>query len=290
MATERKFVSAVYTAGYTSYDGLDTWRVMPTRNVPIELLEPFIFLNHHGPQVYPPQNEGLPFGPHPHKGFETVTFILDGELVHQDSTGYKSKIKAGGIQWMTAGSGIIHSETSSAQFRETGGAIELLQLWVNLPARLKETSPAYQGLQAGQVPVKILQDGQVHLQPVSGTWEGEQAPIQSISDVHLATVKIAAGTKWSFSVAANRRVLYYVIRGKVSVNGTTAETHDLVEMASGGNMVESEAITDTLLLVGHAQPNDEPVVAHGPFVMNTHAEIREAFVQYQNGALGVWPD
>ena len=105
-----KTIRAIYQAGYTDYDGLDTYRVMPTRNLPIDALDPFLFLNHHGHQVYQPNNQGLPFGPHPHKGFETVTFIVEGDLVHKDSTGFTSNIKAGGIQWMTAGKGIIHSE------------------------------------------------------------------------------------------------------------------------------------------------------------------------------------
>jgi redox-sensitive bicupin YhaK (pirin superfamily) len=107
----------------------------------MEGLDPFIFLNHHGPQTYRPQNQGLPFGPHPHRGFETVTFILEGDIMHQDTGGYKSTIAAGGIQWMTAGSGLIHSEVSSGEFKSQGGPLEILQLWLNLPARYKMTPP-----------------------------------------------------------------------------------------------------------------------------------------------------
>ena len=111
-----KKILAKYKAGYTDMGGLDTYRVMPSQEIAIDALEPFLFLNHHGPQTYPANNRGLPFGPHPHKGFETVTFIVDGDIVHTDSTGYNSKIEAGGIQWMTAGKGIIHSENSSKEF------------------------------------------------------------------------------------------------------------------------------------------------------------------------------
>lgn len=285
-----KPIYAIYTAGYTDYDGLDTWRAMPTNNLPIDALEPFLFLNHHGPQVFPANNRGLPFGPHPHKGFETVTFILTGDLVHRDSTGFNSNIRAGGIQWMTAGSGIIHSETSSTTFQEKGGPVELLQLWVNLPGRLKQTKPAYIGLQQPEVPQLKLDEGKVQVNMVSGTWHGQQAPIQSLADVHLATVNIAANGNWSVEVPENNEVLFYIIRGKLSVNGSEVETHDLVKFEPEGNLINVVASEDAMLLVGHAQPQKEPIVAHGPFVMNTQEEIRQAFVGYQQGAFGVWQD
>jgi quercetin 2,3-dioxygenase len=288
MSSVHKTVNAVYTAGYINYDGLDTWRVMPTRNVPIDAMEPFIFLNHHGPQLYLPDNSGLPFGPHPHKGFETVTFIIKGDLVHQDSTGFNSNIREGGVQWMTAGSGIIHSETSSEVFRSEGGTVEMLQLWLNLPAQFKNTPPAYTGLQQAEVPQLQMDNGKITLNLVSGVWEAEKAPIQSLADVHLATVHIAAGSAWSIAVPAGRRVLYYVISGRLHVNNSAAEAHDLVEFGLEGTLIHTVANEDVLLLVGHAAPNNEPIVAHGPFVMNTHEEIRQAFIDYQEGKFGKW--
>jgi len=125
---------------------LTTFRAIPTPSV--EYLDPFLFLNHHGPQTYRPNNRGLPFGPHPHRGFETVTFILEGDILHKDSSGHESVIKAGGIQWMTAGSGLIHAEVSSGEFKKTGGPLAILQLCGNLPAKYKMTAPRYLGLQA----------------------------------------------------------------------------------------------------------------------------------------------
>jgi quercetin 2,3-dioxygenase len=285
-----KTVHAVYRAGYTDYDGLDTYRVMPTRNVPIDAMDPFLFLNHHGHQLYPAHNSGLPFGPHPHKGFETVTFIVEGDLVHKDSTGFNSNIREGGIQWMTAGSGIIHSELSSEEFKEKGGPLEILQLWVNLPARLKNTKPHYIGLQKGEIPELVLDEGRVVLNIVSGTWEGQEAPVQSLSDVHLSTIQLKKGGKIKLDVAAERTVLFYTIKGKVIVNGSEAETHDLVEFDKEGETIEISAAEDALVLLGHALPTQEPVIAHGPFVMNTQEEIRQAFVDYQQGKFGVWQD
>ncbi|MGZ5247100.1 MAG: pirin family protein [Flavitalea sp.] len=274
-----KPVAAVYRASFTDYSGLSTWRVMPTRNLPIEALEPFIFLNHHGPQVFPENNEGLPFGPHPHKGFETVTFIVDGELVHSDSTGFSSNIKKGGIQWMTAGKGIIHSETSSDEFLQKGGPLEILQLWINLPARLKNVEPAYTGLQKDQVP-EIKVNDLVTINLVSGKFNEHTGPIQSISDVHLSTIDLKNKGKLSLEVPSSRTVLFYVVKGQLQVNGSAVSAQETVEFDRSGELIQIEAEDDSLIIFGHAEPNREPIVAHGPFVMNTQEEIREAFLQF----------
>lgn len=284
-----KAVQSIYRAGYTDYDGLATYRVMPTRNIPIDGLDPFLFLNHHGPQQYGPNNAGLPFGPHPHRGFETVTLIMEGELVHQDSTGFSSNIKAGGVQWMTAGSGIIHSELSSETFRAQGGTVEILQLWINLPSWLKNTAPNYIGLKADQIPVLSLNEGSVRVRLISGAWGETKAPIQSLTDVPLSIIEITGGSVLELSAPAEHTVLFYLINGHVKVNGEEAEVHELVEFRYEGTSIQVQAMQDTVLLFGHAMPYREPVVAHGPFVMNTPEEIRQAFVDYQQGKFGVWP-
>jgi quercetin 2,3-dioxygenase len=281
-------IKAIYRASYTDYDGLATYRVMPTRNVTIDALEPFIFLNHHGPQQYKPGNNGLPFGPHPHKGFETVTFIIEGDLVHQDSTGYSSNIKAGGIQWMTAGNGIIHSETSSDEFKANGGKVEMLQLWVNLPARFKNASPAYIGLQQQQVPALSLDQARVTVSLVSGSWGKEKAPVQSLSGVQLSTISFKNTGSLELDLPSDSAVLFYVVKGKLNVNDEVAETHDLVEFEREAATIRVTASEDSLIIYGVASPSNEPVVAHGPFVMNTQEEIRQAFVDYQEGKFGVW--
>src|SRR5215217_1466840 len=151
-------IIAKHKAVYDPIGDLVTYRAMPTHAVPMNAIDPFIFLNHHGRQEYFPHNNGLPFGPHPHRGFETVTFILEGDLTHKDSSGANSVIKAGGVQWMTAGKGLIHAEVSSEEFKIKGGPLEILQLWVNLPAKYKMTEPKYVGLQKDQIPVLTLDD------------------------------------------------------------------------------------------------------------------------------------
>ncbi|MCF2445501.1 pirin family protein [Dyadobacter sp. CY345] len=283
-----KQIIAKYKAAYTDMSGLDTYRVMPSQEVAIDALEPFLFLNHHGPQVYPANNRGLPFGPHPHKGFETVTFIIDGDIVHTDSTGYNSKIGAGGIQWMTAGKGIIHSENSSKEFLKNGGNVEILQLWVNLPARLKNVDPAYIGLQKDQIPHVNPDGGKVVIDAVSGIWEGQKGAIESLADIHLATIAFEAGGKFEIPIPENRTVLFYIINGKLNVNGDEIDKLTLVEFDEKAGTIHIEATEKSLLLIGHASPNNEPVVAQGPFVMNTRLEIQEAYADYQEGKFGKW--
>ena len=145
-----KKVKRIHRAVSAPMGDLATYRAMPTNE--IQHLDPFLFINHHGPQFYGPNNFGLPFGPHPHRGFETLTLIYDGDVMHWDSSGSRSIINKGGIQWMTAGSGLIHSEVSSDRFKREGGDIEIIQLWMNLPSKFKSVPPGYQGFEADQLP------------------------------------------------------------------------------------------------------------------------------------------
>jgi redox-sensitive bicupin YhaK (pirin superfamily) len=249
----------------------------------LEQIDPFLFLNHHGPQTYRPGNRGLPFGPHPHRGFETVTFILEGELAHMDTAGHESVIRAGGVQWMTAGSGLVHAEVSPEEFKRDGGALEILQLWVNLPARLKMTRPRYVGLQRESIPVLKTADGGGTVNLIAGQWSGRQGPIESLTGVFMATVQLKAGGSVAFPGLAGRNVFLYVVRGSVRVGGEEAPPYSLLEMSDAGDSAQIEAVSDALLLFGHAEPIGEPVVAHGPFVMNTREQISEAIRDYQAG-------
>jgi len=255
----------------------------------VEQVDPFLFLNHHGPQVYPPGNQGLPFGPHPHRGFETVTFILAGELAHRDSAGHESVIHAGGVQWMTAGRGLIHSELSPEEFRRRGGPLEILQLWVNLPARLKMAPPAYVGLQRESIPALPTADGRGRVNLIAGRRGGVEGPIRSLTGVFMSTVELAAGGRVDFDELGSRNVFLYVVRGTIGIGGEHAMAHTLVELDREGNRVEIDAAEDTVLLFGHAEPIGEPVVAHGPFVMNTREEIAQAIRDYQAGRFDAAP-
>lgn len=255
----------------------------------LQQVDPFLFLNHHGPQTYRPGNNGLPFGPHPHRGFETVTFILDGSLAHKDTGGHESVIHAGGVQWMTAGSGLIHAELSPDEFKRDGGPMEILQLWVNLPARLKMTEPRYTGLQASDIPVLPLGDSGAKMRLVSGEHGGTEGPFASLTGIFMSMVSLPAGAEVTLPAPRDRSVFFYVVRGEVTASGETAKGFDLVEFGHDGDEISVKAKADSFLLYGHGEVINEPTVAHGPFVMNTAEEINQAIRDYQAGKFNRQP-
>lgn len=259
----------------------------PVPGPQLEQLDPFLFLNHHGPQVYAPDNLGLPFGPHPHRGFETVTFILRGELSHKDTGGHESIIGTGGMQWMTAGSGLIHSELSPESFKKHGGELEILQLWINLPARLKMTAPRYIGLQAADIPQIPLSKGQATVSLISGEVAGVTGPVESLTGVTIMTVQLTAGSEITLPAPAAREVFLYTVKGRVIIGEQQAQAWHLIELDDSDDSVTIQALDDAVLLFGHADKIKEPIVSHGPFVMNTVEEINQAILDYQAGKFDV---
>ncbi|MBC7658715.1 MAG: pirin family protein [Chitinophagaceae bacterium] len=278
----------LYKAERDDIADLVTYRVLPTTTGDTGQFEPFLFLNHHGPQIYPPGNRGLPFAPHPHRGFETLTFIRKGELMHRDSSGCASVIKAGGVQWMTAGSGIIHEEISSDVFKKVGGEVEILQLWINLPAALKFTKPNYVGMQRADIKMQDLPDGQGNVQIISGQWLSEKANYQSLTGVDAAALELKAHADLKIPVNADRRIFVYVVQGQVAVNSHDLQDHNLGEFEVGEGGLEIHAQSNACIFLATAKPLGEPIVSHGPFVMNTKAEIHEAIFDYQAGKFGSW--
>ncbi len=279
-----KIIQRLHPAMRDDIGDLITQRPVPGPH--IEQIDPFLFLNHHGPQVYPPHNRGLPFGPHPHRGFETVTFILDGLLAHRDSAGHESVIGPGGVQWMTAGRGLVHAEVSPREFMRDGGPLEILQLWVNLPPSLKMTEPRYTGLQRDRIPVVESAGGDVRVNLVSGSYGGVTGPIESLTGVFMSTVEMKAGSRFRIDGLFERNVFLYVVRGVVQIAPDIISPFHLAEFSIDGDEIEILAEQDAVLLLGHAFPIREPVVSHGPFVMNTREEINQAIVDYQAGRFG----
>ena len=279
-------IKAKHKAVYEPIADLVTYRAMPTANVPMNMLDPFIFLNHHGYQEYQPKNGGLPFGPHPHRGFETVTFILQGDLTHKDSSGIVSVIKEGGVQWMTAGSGLIHAEVSSDAFKAKGGPLEILQLWVNLPAQYKLTSPKYVGLQKEDIPVVEVDNGNVMIHATSGTWADVEGPFKPLTDIQISFIYFKEGGKFQAEVPKDQNVFLYIVKGELKINGDFAQIHHIVEFNHDGQVIEMKATTDAIILFGYATPFHEPFFAYGPFVMNTREEVQQAFEDMKNGQFG----
>jgi quercetin 2,3-dioxygenase len=283
-----KTVLKIHNAVAADIADLTTYRALPTESIGMEKLNPFIFLNHHGPQYYPPENNGLPFGPHPHRGMETVTFILDGDIMHKDSEGHESVITAGGIQWMRAGKGLIHAEVSSPDFKKSGGQLEILQLWLNLPAGLKLSSPYYVGVNKENIPV-INSDG-IIIELISGIWNGVNAALDSVTGVNLSLINFTDAAEIKQSFNNDDVVFFYIVRGKCEVNGAAAHFRQLVEFDRNEGSIKIKGERDTIIILGSSRYLDEQIIANGPFVMNTRQEIMEAYTDYNNGRFGTWKD
>ena len=276
-----KTIKGLHQAYRDDIADLTTRRPVPGPRLP--QVDPFLFLNHHGPQTYAPGNQGLPFGPHPHRGFETVTFILEGELMHSDSAGHDSIIRAGGVQWMTAGSGLVHAELSPPAFKRDGGPLEILQLWLNLPSRLKMTAPRYVGVQDDDIVKAATPDGLSTLHLVAGRYAGQDGPIDTLTGVFMSWLVMRPGARFALDGLRGRNVFLYVVSGALALGRQPAPAFTLVEFDVEGDAVEFTAPEGAVVLFGHAEPLGEPVVAHGPFVMNTREEINQAIRDYQAG-------
>jgi quercetin 2,3-dioxygenase len=215
---------------------------------------------------------------------ETVTFIFEGDIMHKDSvSGKESVINAGGIQWMTAGRGLTHVEQASEEFKENGGDFEVLQMWLNLPASLKMTQPRYQGLQKKDIPNLEFNDGKVIVNLISGTLGNQKGPFQSLTNVYLSTIYFKPSGKVELQAPAEHNIFFYVVRGSLKANNTAVETLQLVEFEHDAGNIQVEASADSILIYGHARPFNEPIVARGPFVMNSEAEIQQAYKDYREG-------
>lgn len=281
-----RLIKKIHKAEYRPIADLVTYSPMPTRS--LQQIDPFIFLNHHGFQTYSERNQGLPFGPHPHRGMETVTFILEGDIMHKDSSGHESVIGPGGVQYMTAGSGLIHAEVSSSDFKRNGGDLEILQLWLNLPAAKKMITPNYVGLQQEEIPTLDLDRGKVKVQQLFGEWNGVNGAFEGTFPITMSTIYLEKGGKFEKEIPAEENIFFYIVRGELNVNGTEVMFRNLVEFDNSGQKIEVEALEDSILILGHALPFNEPMVAQGPFVMNTQKQIQEAYADYQAGKFGSW--
>lgn len=281
-------IKKLHKAEYRPMGDLETWSPLPTRN--LQMIDPFIFLNHHGPQVYPPNNNGLPFGPHPHRGMETVTFILDGDIAHKDSDGNYSVIDKGGVQWMTAGKGLIHAEVSSEKFRKEGGPLEILQLWVNLPKRLKMMAPHYRGVQKENISTWKNKEENVKARVVSGSFKGIRGAFDTPTSVNLSIVEFDDKAEVELEIPKTDNIFFYVIRGELDVNEINVPELNLAEFSKNHERLNIYAGKESILLLGHAEPFEEKVVFGGPFVMNSEEEIRQAYEDYKEGKMGSWDE
>ena len=250
-------------------------------------LSPFLLLDYAAPYQFPSGNERRGVSGHPHKGFETVTVAYQGELEHRDSSGGGGKIGAGDVQWMTAGNGIVHEEFHSADFTREGGTLQMVQLWVNLRAKDKTAKPGYQTLLKAQIPNVALPDDAGNVRVIAGEYDGRTGAAKTFTPINLWDVNLRAGKSAELPMPNGHTTAFLVLSGKVVVNGEReAGEGDLAIFARAGDSIAMEAKADTKLLVMDGEPFAEPVVGHGPFVMNSRAEIQQAFEDYQLGRMG----
>lgn len=250
-------------------------------------MSPFLMLDFAGPMSFKPAARTRGVGQHPHRGFETVTIVYQGELEHRDSTGSGGRIGPGDVQWMTAGSGILHEEFHSGTFTRNGGTLEMVQLWVNLPARDKMASPRYQTVLDRDIPSVPLPGGAGRVRVIAGSFEDSAGPAQTFTPLDVWDLQLNQGGVAELSVTEGRTFALVVLRGTVMVNGQTiAREAQMVMLDHAGSAVTIEANNDAMILVLSGEPIEEPIVGYGPFVMNTEEEIQQAIDDFKSGRFG----
>ena len=260
---------------------------LPTQG--IENVDPFLLLHHYGPYAISEFNNPFDLGPHPHRGFEPITLLFKGEQLHRDSLGNEMIVKAGDVQWTTAGRGIIHSEGPTKEFVKKGGELEGIQLWLNLPAKDKMMTPNYQHLEEKQIPKLFSDDKKVQLNIIAGKQLEETGLIKTQTEVNVITVNADANGQIDIEIPENHQSLVYLLAGKISVNNSedlVKGANQMITFNQDGNSIKISAQEKSTLLVLSGAPIKEKISQYGPYVMNTQTEILEAMRDYQVGKMG----
>ena len=269
-------------------DGFRVHNFFPSGyNMDPRRMSPFYMLDYGSKIEFPPRDQPRGVGVHPHRGFETVTISYHGEVAHHDSMGNSGVIKAGDVQWMTAGGGILHKEYHSEDYTKAGGPFQMVQLWVNLPAKDKMTTPKYQGLENKNISKYFLPDEKGVVEIIAGEYNGIKGSASTFSPVNLLNAKVKAGSKLQFTFPENYNSGILVVDGKVKSNASeTVETDNFILYRNDGTDIEVEALTDSTFLVLSGEPINEPLVPYGPFLMNTREEIQQAIEDFGSGKFG----
>jgi redox-sensitive bicupin YhaK (pirin superfamily) len=259
-------------------------RPLPSISLPVA--DPFLLIDEMGPVDYGP-GEAVGAPDHPHRGFETVTYVLSGEFEHEDSAGHRGVLHSGDVQWMTAGAGVVHSEMPSRGVRDAGGRVHGFQIWVNLPARLKMTQPRYQEVASAKIPTAESADGLARVRVIAGQALGASAIIDTLTPIVYQDWSLKPGADVTLPLAAEQQALVYVFSGSARVGDQKAPVAEgQLAVLAEGDSVRLSASEDARLLLLAGVPLREPVARYGPFVMNTPQEIQQAFRDYQSGRMG----
>lgn len=283
-----KRVTGTYSAPRPHWvgDGFPA-RSMFSYNTHGQHLSPFLLLDYAGPYSFAPSDTPRGVGQHPHRGFETVTIVYEGEVAHRDSTGAGGTIGPGDVQWMTAASGILHEEFHTPEFSRRGGTLDMVQLWVNLPARDKMGAPGYQTLLDAQIPSVELPEGGGRVRVIAGHFDGHAGPARTHTPMDVWDIRLRQGHHAELPVADGRTLALVVLKGTVRINGgSPVGEAQLFTFDRSGEDVFVDADSDATVLLLSGEPIDEPVVGYGPFVMNTQAEIAQAVNDFNSGRFG----
>lgn len=248
----------------------------------LKMVDPFVLLHHFGPFEVN-KSGSFSFEPHPHRGFEAVTFLFEGEFEHRDSTGAHGKLYSGDVQWMTAGSGVLHEEKQPDEFLEKGGTVHGIQLWINLPKKFKMTKPKYQDIRKDSIPV--IEDRETKLRVIAGNYKNVTGPAETFSPMTVIH-GISDGGIHNIEIPEKFACIIYITRGNAEINGITVDNAKLSLMSSKGTEIEIKTNSGTEYLLLSGEPINEPVVQYGPFVMNNMGEIKQAYLDYRNGIMG----
>jgi redox-sensitive bicupin YhaK (pirin superfamily) len=257
----------------------------PVPTLGLELVDPFLLIDELGPVTYGP-GEAVGAPDHPHRGFETVSYILEGAVEHEDSAGHRGVISAGDVQWMTAGGGIIHSEMPTQQLLEQGGRVHGFQIWVNLPRRLKLTQPRYQDVPAAKIPEAKTADGLARAKIIAGSALGVNAVIETHTPIVFQDWQLEPGADVTIEISRDQQVLAYVFEGAIAIDGREVRDGQMAILGAGDAVRLSGSAQRGRLLLLAGVPHREPVARYGPFVMTTERELIEAFHDYQSGRMG----
>lgn len=273
-------------------DGFRVHNFIPSGyRLDMQRVNPFIMLDYNSPYKFPPSSQPKGVGVHPHRGFETVTIAYKGKVAHHDSSGGGGVIGEGDVQWMTAASGVLHKEYHEEEWSKTGGEFQMVQLWVNLPAKDKMSSPKYQAIKNKEIPRQQLEDNAGEIEVIAGAYKDVQGVASTFTPLHMMNAKLNKGGKVDFDFPAHYNTVLLVLEGSIVINGSEkTPTNHLALMANDGENFTIEASEDSVVLVLSGAPIDEPIAAHGPFVMNTKEELMEAFHDFNNGKFGYLED
>ncbi|HUX58152.1 MAG TPA: pirin family protein [Bacteroidales bacterium] len=273
-------------------DGFRVHNFFPSQpEIGLQGMSPFFLMDYGSKWNVPPSDSQRGVGVHPHRGIETVTIAYHGKVAHHDSAGNSGVIGEGDVQWMTAGEGILHKEYHEKEFSKMGGVFQMVQLWVNLPAKYKMSPPKYQEIENREMAKFILEDGISTVELIAGNYNGKKGPAFAFTQLNLFNAKLKKGVKADFSFDKKFNTGMLLIEGEIKINNSKTAPEDyFVLFGHDGTDIVIEALKDSVILILSGEPLDEPVVPNGPFVMNTESEIKKAYEDYYKGKFGYLED